>query len=81
MRLAQLLLLCAVVIWGWTLVATKICLAYMTPIELPAEALLALLFLGVFGMARVGAATLVGGVLVLLGVWVARSKAGATQGS
>jgi drug/metabolite transporter (DMT)-like permease len=34
MRLAQLLLLCAVVIWGWTFVATKICLAYMTPIEL-----------------------------------------------
>ena len=34
MRLARLLLLCAVVIWGWTFVATKICLAYMTPIEL-----------------------------------------------
>jgi len=34
MRLAQLLLLCAVVIWGWTFVATKICLVYMTPIEL-----------------------------------------------
>lgn len=34
MRLAQLLLLCAVVIWGWTFVATKICLGYMTPIEL-----------------------------------------------
>jgi drug/metabolite transporter (DMT)-like permease len=33
-RLARLLLLCAVVIWGWTFVATKICLAYMTPIEL-----------------------------------------------
>lgn len=34
MRLSRLLLLCAVVIWGWTFVATKICLAYMTPIEL-----------------------------------------------
>ena len=34
MRGAQLLLLCAVVIWGWTFVATKICLAYMSPIEL-----------------------------------------------
>ena len=34
MRLAQLLLLCAVVIWGWTFVATKICLGYMTPVEL-----------------------------------------------
>jgi drug/metabolite transporter (DMT)-like permease len=33
-RSARLLLLCAVVIWGWTFVATKICLAYMTPIEL-----------------------------------------------
>jgi len=33
-RLSRLLLLCAVVIWGWTFVATKICLAYMTPIEL-----------------------------------------------
>jgi len=34
MRHAQLLLLCAVVIWGWTFVATKICLAYMSPVEL-----------------------------------------------
>jgi drug/metabolite transporter (DMT)-like permease len=34
MRRAQMLLLCAVVIWGWTFVATKICLAYMSPIEL-----------------------------------------------
>jgi len=34
MRLARFLLLCAVVIWGWTFVATKVCLAYMSPIEL-----------------------------------------------
>src|SRR5881394_2797107 len=30
----QLLLLFCVVIWGWTFVATKICLAYLHPIEL-----------------------------------------------
>ena len=30
----RLLLLVCVVIWGWTFVATKICLAYMSPIEL-----------------------------------------------
>lgn len=34
MRLAQWLLLCAVIIWGWTFVATKICLLYLTPLEL-----------------------------------------------
>jgi drug/metabolite transporter (DMT)-like permease len=34
MALARLLLLLAVVIWGWTFVATKICLAYMSAIEL-----------------------------------------------
>ena len=31
---ARLLLLFCVVIWGWTFVATKICLAYMSPIAL-----------------------------------------------
>jgi drug/metabolite transporter (DMT)-like permease len=30
----RLLLFVCVVIWGWTFVATKICLAYMSPIEL-----------------------------------------------
>lgn len=30
----RLLLLVCVVIWGWTFVATKICLAYLNPIEL-----------------------------------------------
>ena len=32
--LARFLLLCAVVIWGLTFVATKICLAYLSPLEL-----------------------------------------------
>ena len=30
---ARLMLLFAVVIWGWTFVATKICLLYLRPIE------------------------------------------------
>jgi drug/metabolite transporter (DMT)-like permease len=30
----RLLLLACVIIWGWTFVATKICLAYLNPIEL-----------------------------------------------
>jgi drug/metabolite transporter (DMT)-like permease len=30
----RLLLISCVVIWGWTFVATKICLAYVTPVEL-----------------------------------------------
>jgi drug/metabolite transporter (DMT)-like permease len=34
MPLARFLLFCAVVIWGWTFVATKICLAYLSPLEL-----------------------------------------------
>lgn len=32
--LYRFLLLFAVVVWGWTFVATKICLDYMTPVEL-----------------------------------------------
>jgi len=32
--LARSLLLAAVVIWGWTFVATKICLEYLSPLEL-----------------------------------------------
>ncbi len=34
--MTRLLLLAAVIIWGWTFVATKICLAFMTPMELVA---------------------------------------------
>jgi drug/metabolite transporter (DMT)-like permease len=34
MTLARLLLLIAVCIWGWTFVATKVCLAYLEPVEL-----------------------------------------------
>ena len=33
---AQVLLLLAIIIWGWTFVASKICLQYMSPIELVA---------------------------------------------
>ncbi len=32
--LPRVLLLIAVIIWGWTFVATKICLAYLSPLEL-----------------------------------------------
>ncbi|MGH9337661.1 MAG: EamA family transporter, partial [Vicinamibacteria bacterium] len=35
--MTQLLLLVAVIIWGWTFVATKICLSYMSPIQLVAS--------------------------------------------
>jgi drug/metabolite transporter (DMT)-like permease len=31
---ARILLLCCVIIWGWTFVATKICLEYWSPLEL-----------------------------------------------
>ena len=34
MAMARTLLLLAVVIWGWTFVATKVCLEYMEPLEL-----------------------------------------------
>ena len=34
LMLARFLLLFTVIVWGWTFVATKICLAYMTPLEL-----------------------------------------------
>lgn len=30
----RLLLLFCVVVWGWTFVASKICLSYVTPVEL-----------------------------------------------
>jgi len=34
MKLARIYLLLCVVLWGWSFVATKICLNYMTPVEL-----------------------------------------------
>jgi len=34
MGIARILLLFTVIVWGWTFVATKICLAYISPIEL-----------------------------------------------
>ena len=34
--MTRILLLAAVIIWGWTFVATKICLEFMTPMELVA---------------------------------------------
>jgi len=34
MGIARILLLFTVIVWGWTFVATKICLAYMSPLEL-----------------------------------------------
>jgi RarD protein len=33
MILARILLLCTVIIWGWTFVATKVALKYMSPVE------------------------------------------------
>ncbi len=53
--MARVLLLAAVVIWGWTFVATKICLRYLDPLELLSlRFLIALPFLlAVVGMRRI----------------------------
>ncbi|UCC44500.1 MAG: DMT family transporter [Candidatus Zixiibacteriota bacterium] len=55
MILARILLLLTVVFWGWSFVATKICLDYMTPVELMGlRFLLALpLLLVIIGVKRV----------------------------
>ena len=34
MKVGRFCLLLAVVIWGWTFVATKVCLAYLSPVEI-----------------------------------------------